>query len=132
MNNWLFINSSHYKVFLLSIYKLRQIPVGSDSIVHIQFLCVRMLCAYSCLSGLCISKRSACLACVRVFALHTAVAFNACPWCRSIFLPSQQPAANLEVSWRNEITSDGIDSHLTALTLSSQPGSDTDGQSGKG
>lgn len=95
MNNWLFINSGHYKVFLLSIYKLRQIPVGSDSIVHIQFLCVRMLCAYSCLSGLCISKRSACLACVRVCALHTAVAFNACPWCRSILCLASSPLLTL-------------------------------------
>lgn len=37
-------------------------------------------------------------------------------------MPSQQPTANLEVSWRNEIASDGIDSHQTALTLSSQQG----------
>lgn len=41
------------------------------------------------------------------------------------FVPSLQPTANLEVSWRNEIASDGIDSHLTGLTLSSQPGRDT-------
>lgn len=32
------------------------------------------------------------------------------------FVPRPQPTANLEVSWRNEIASDGIDSHLTALT----------------
>lgn len=30
------------------------------------------------------------------------------------FVPSQQPAANLEVSWRNEIASDGIDTLLPA------------------
>lgn len=37
------------------------------------------------------------------------------------FVPSLQPTANLEVSWRNEIASDGIDSHLTALTPQPPP-----------
>lgn len=40
------------------------------------------------------------------------------------FVPSPQPTANLEVSWRNEIASDGIDSHLTGLTRYSGPRSD--------
>lgn len=44
------------------------------------------------------------------------------------FVPTQQPTANLEVRWRNEIASGGIDSHLTALTLSPQPGRDRDRQ----
>lgn len=56
---------------------------------------------------------------------YALLAFTACPWCGSIFAPSQQ-LAYLEARRCNEVASDAIDSRQTVLRLSSQRGGETE------